>query len=130
MNKLSKEELIERLKPVLKEQGFKKTKTTWRKSVDGLVLVLNVQGSQWSKEDYYINLGVYIQELGPRENPTENICHIQTRVEENQEFESLVDEVLGWFERYGDLAKLRTLKSQNSLPAMTMVVAHEYLDKE
>lgn len=129
MNKLSKEELVERLKLVLKEHGFKKTKWTWRKSTDGLALVLNVQGSQWSNDDYYINLGVYIQELGPKESPSENICHIQARIEEDQEFDSLVADVLSWFERHGDLANLRDLKSQNSLPAMTMMAAHEYLSE-
>jgi hypothetical protein len=34
---LSKEQLMERLKPVLKQKGFKKTKATSRKSTDDLL---------------------------------------------------------------------------------------------
>jgi hypothetical protein len=59
MNTLSKEQLMESLKPLLKEQGFKKKSTTWRKTTGALILVLNIQGSQWSNEDYYINAAVY-----------------------------------------------------------------------
>lgn len=127
MSTLSKEELIERLKPTLKEQGFKRTRATWRKSTDDLVFILNVQGSQWSTVDYYINVGIHIKALGPEKNPTENICHIRDRIEYSQTSESLIKEVLDWFERYGDLARLQVLKQQNNLPLMTMVVAHEYL---
>jgi hypothetical protein len=129
MSTLSKEQLIERLKPVLKLQGFRKTKATWRKSTDDLVFVLNIQGSQWSKEDYYINVGIYIKALGSDENPTANVCHIQSRISTNQTFESIFQDVIDWFEIHGDIAKLKELKQQNNLPLMTMVMAIEYLDE-
>ncbi|MCA0753727.1 DUF4304 domain-containing protein [Paenibacillus sp. N4] len=123
MSALTKEELIERLKQVFEEKGFKKSKTTWRKLTDDLILVLNVQGSQWNEDNFYINVGVYIKALELEQNPTGNVCHLRDRIEQNQTFESLVKEVLDWFEKHGEIKKLRLLNQQNSLPLMTMVVA-------
>lgn len=128
MSTLSKEQLIECLKPVLKEQGFRKTRTTWRKSTDDLVFVLNDQGSQWSTEDYYINVAIYIKALGTEQNPTEYRCHIRDRIDHNDKsFASICKEVLDWFEKYGDIQRLSTLRQQNNLP-LTTVNAQEYLD--
>ncbi len=128
MSIIKKEELIDQLEQVLKQHGFKKSKTTWRKSTDDITIVLNVQGSQWNKNDYFINIAVYIKALGTEQNPTENVCHVRGRVEQNQAFESLVKEVLDWFEKHGDITKLRLLHQHNKLPLMTMAKAKEYLD--
>jgi hypothetical protein len=129
MNTLSKEQLIECFKYVLKQQGFKKTKTTWRKTTDDLVFVLNVQGSQRSSEDYYINVAIYIKALGTEENPAEYRCHIRDRIDHDKPFETIHKEVLDWFERHGDIERLRALKQQNNLP-LTTVDAQEYLDEK
>jgi hypothetical protein len=94
MNTLSQEQLTDCLKPVLKQQGFKKNKTTWRKTTDDLVYVLNIQGSQWSKEDYYINVAIYIKALGTEINPTEYRCHIRSRIDnEKKSCSSICKEV-------------------------------------
>lgn len=130
MNKLSKEQLIECFKPVFKQCGFKKMRTSWRKSTDELTFVLNIQGSQWDKEDYYINVGVYINALGTEQNPPEYSCHIRSRIDERDKSCSLIcDEILEWFERHGNIQKLKLLRSQNSLPLPTTVDAIKYLDE-
>ena len=69
------------LKPYLKECGFKKRGSTWRRSEKGFIQVINIQGSQWSKR-FYVNLGIYISGLTNKELPVEADCHIRTRLEE------------------------------------------------
>jgi len=81
MDTLSKEQLTDCFKPVFKQHGFKKNKTTWRKTTDDLIYVLNIQGSQWSNEDYYINVAIYIKALGTEINPPEYRCHISSRID-------------------------------------------------
>jgi hypothetical protein len=74
-------------------------------------------------------VGIYLKALGTGENPTANVCHVQSRISRSQTFESLFQDVMDWFDRHGDIAKLKELKQQNNLPLMTMVKAIEYLDK-
>jgi hypothetical protein len=129
MNKLSKEQLIDCFKPVFKQCGFKKMRTSWRKSTDDLILVLNIQGSQWDKEDYYINVGVYIKALGTEQNSPVS-CHIWSRIDERDKSCSLIcDEILEWFERHDSIQKLKLLRSQNSLPLPITLDAKKYLEE-
>lgn len=128
MSTLSKEQLIECFKSVFKLQGFKKIKTTWRKSTDDLLFVLNIQGSQWSTEDYYINVAIYIKALGTEQNPPEYRCHIRSRIDEKEKACSLIcEEVLDWFERHGEIQKLKLLMEQNKLPLPTTLDAKKFL---
>ena len=55
MNKLTF--LSEIAKP-LKEMGFRKNKAYWYKAYNELLFCINVQGSQWCKNDYYVEIGV------------------------------------------------------------------------
>ena len=75
-----KRHLAELLKPLLKSKGFKKRGATWWRHLDGFIQVINIQGSQWSKK-FYINLGVYICEVGDKEFPTDPDCHVRRRLE-------------------------------------------------
>ena len=129
MNSLSKEQLIECFKPVFKQSGFKKMRTNWRKTTDDLIFVLNIQGSQWDKEDYYINVGVYIKSLGTEQNPTEYSCHIRSRIDErDRSCSSICNEIMEWFEKHGSIQKLKLLRSQDNLPLFTKIDAKNYLD--
>ena len=130
MNILSKEQLTDCMKPVFKQKGFRKVKTTWRKTTDELIYVVNIQGSQWSNEDYYINVAIYIKALGTEINPTEYRCHVRSRIDqEKKSCVSICKEVLDWFEKYGDIHRLKTIRQQNELPLMITVDTHNYLDK-
>jgi|APSaa5957512622_1039677.scaffolds.fasta_scaffold25808_3 hypothetical protein len=87
-------QLVNALKPLLKQHGFRKQGATWHRQVPGYIQVVNVQGSQWSKT-FYINLGVYITQLGDKETPPEYDCHIRNRVndlaQDRRRYIALVD---------------------------------------
>ncbi|ELZ1717854.1 DUF4304 domain-containing protein [Vibrio parahaemolyticus] len=68
------------LKPALKKAGFRKKGSTWWKHLEGFIQVINIQGSQYSKQ-FYLNLGVYIIAVGDKEWPSESDCHIQIRLD-------------------------------------------------
>jgi hypothetical protein len=66
---------------VLKPKGYRKSARTWHKACPESVLVLNLQKSQWGDDTLYINLGVYVRDLGPELTPPEFSCHIRARLE-------------------------------------------------
>ena len=51
---LSEEELVEYVKPRLKAKGFLKKNKWWSKDIGDFTLYFYIQGSSYSKEDYYI----------------------------------------------------------------------------
>jgi putative IMPACT (imprinted ancient) family translation regulator len=53
-----KSEIIPALKVALKEKGFKKVRNYWYKSQHEMTFYLNVQGSAYCSEDFYVNLGI------------------------------------------------------------------------
>lgn len=55
MNKL---EAIEIAKLELKKLGFKKTRNHWILLSSDYYIAFNIQGSQWNKDDYYINFSI------------------------------------------------------------------------
>jgi hypothetical protein len=65
---------------LLKPLGFKKMRATWRRSSAETVLVLNVQKSDFGAT-LYVNLGVYLRQLGAETTPPEYRCHIRTRLD-------------------------------------------------
>lgn len=64
---LPEEELIEYAKPYLKAKGFKKKNKRWTKNIGEFTISFLVQGSCFSKEDYYIRPGIFINALMPTE---------------------------------------------------------------
>jgi len=68
------------LKDVLRVQGFKKDRTTWRKECPESTLVLNLQKSQYG-DLYYVNLGIWLKPIGGSHAPKEYQCHIRARLE-------------------------------------------------
>lgn len=80
----------------LKEAGFKKKSDSWYWSNDEVVLLVNLQKSQYG-DQYYVNGGVALKSLGAAEFPKEHHCHIRFRLtavvseEESKEIESVFD---------------------------------------
>lgn len=72
-------QLANAIKPLMRSAGFKRSSFNWHRKSEGVVQVLNFQGSQWSKF-VYVNLGIYFSELGSKENPREYECHIRERL--------------------------------------------------
>ena len=78
------------LKPLLKDEGYRKASRTFRYFGNNFVKVVNVQASSWnSSEDgkFTINLGVYFPKLAEvhdyldvSDKPTESECLVSTRI--------------------------------------------------
>lgn len=64
-NFFTEEELIAYVKPYLKSKGFKKKNKRWVKEIDEFTVSFLIQGSSYSKEDYYIRPGIFINALLP-----------------------------------------------------------------
>ena len=62
---LPEEQLIEYIKPYLKAKSFKKKNKRWTKDTGEFTLCFYIQGSSYSKEDYYIRPGIFINALMP-----------------------------------------------------------------
>ena len=62
---LPEEELIEYVKPYLKAKGFKKKNNRWIKESQEFTISFLIQGSSFSKENYYIRPGIFINALMP-----------------------------------------------------------------
>ncbi|QJE95011.1 DUF4304 domain-containing protein [Luteolibacter luteus] len=86
--------LLRAIAPVMKAAGFKKKDATWHRVRGGFIQTFNVQGSQWAKS-FYLNLGIYITELGDEATPLEYRCHIRIRVghlaDDRARYEELLD---------------------------------------
>lgn len=99
---------INEMKTLLKERGFKKTALTWRLFSDGCVLVFNIQKSQWDKDTFYINAGIYFASLGSEVNPSENKCHVRTRLEIVTP-EAVFQNAITWFDARCTIKKILCL---------------------
>ena len=99
--------------PLLKAHGFKRNGATWRREQDESIAVFNVQKSGWGGGVFYINVGVYFRAIGPEVAPTENRCHVRTRLEFGEP--SLVQTTaISWFDARATLAQARALAEQDS----------------
>ncbi|MDB0572943.1 DUF4304 domain-containing protein [Ralstonia solanacearum] len=78
------------------EAGFKKKSDSWYFGNDEVVLLVNIQKSQYG-DQYYVNCGISVRSLGGVEFPKEQNCHIRFRLtaifpeEKRKEFEALFD---------------------------------------
>lgn len=52
-----KQEFLAAIREPLKAEGYRKKGFYWYKTVNDLVFCLNLQGSQWDKDDYYFQVG-------------------------------------------------------------------------
>lgn len=88
---LPEEKLIEYVKPYLKAKGFKKKNKRWTKDIGEFTLCFYIQGSCFSKEDYYIRPGIFINAL-----PTDLVYgHFMTQIEQ-----TTPEEILYKFEKW------------------------------
>jgi hypothetical protein len=62
---LNQDELIEYAKLYLKQKGFRKKNKRWTKDIGEFTLVFYIQGSSYSKEDYYVRPGIFINKFVP-----------------------------------------------------------------
>lgn len=121
---IDKETLISQITPQLKTMGYKKRNNTWAKQSDpemNIFIVINIQGSQYDKKDYYINLGVYIQALGQKNIPTcISDCQMQERITvEINSSELLLKIIEKWENTYGLYNQIYDKVLENKMPKFT-----------
>ena len=125
---ITKSELVSEIKPLLKNMGYKKRNTTWiKKSDDNISIVVNIQGSQYDKEDHYINLGVYINDLGTKEIPSILDCHLMERVRTDIDSAQMMIKIVEkWEDWYGTHDRIRGKISEQKMPMMTQKNVYAY----
>jgi hypothetical protein len=72
-------ELAEVISAVLVPAGFRKRKDTWYKANEDTITLLNLQKSQYGGQ-YFVNLAVYLRDLGTATSPSEHQSHIRVRL--------------------------------------------------
>lgn len=128
---INKETLISQITPQLKTMGYKKRNNTWAKQSDpemNIFIVINIQGSQYDKKDYYINLGVYIQALGQKNIPTcISDCQMQERITvEINSSELLLKIIEKWENTYGLYNQIYDKVLENKMPKFTDKKLYSY----
>jgi hypothetical protein len=125
MDSISRLEFIQQMAPMLKQAGFKKTRSTWHKEYLETIAVFNVQASQWGPE-YYLNTAIYVKVLGPETAPPEHHCHLRSRLEMNKKsVDSIFQETISWFEKNSSLAGLRlTIIAEPNIPVLLALKKH------
>ncbi|MCH5348276.1 MAG: DUF4304 domain-containing protein [Oscillospiraceae bacterium] len=125
---ITKSELVSEIKPLLKNMRYKKRNTTWvKKSDDNISIMVNIQGSQYDKEDFYINLGVYINDLGTKEIPSISDCHLMERVRADVDSAQMMIKVVEkWEDWYGTCDRIRGKISEQKMPMMTQKNVYAY----
>lgn len=128
---IDKETLISQITPQLKTMGYKKRNNTWAKQSDpemNIFIVINIQGSQYDKKDYYINLGVYIQALGQKNIPTcISDCQMQERITVEINFSELLLKIIEkWENTYGLYNQIYDKVLENKMPKFTDKKLYSY----
>lgn len=55
---MNKQEFISSIKAPLKTLGYRKNANYWYKECKDCIFCVNVQGSQWDVDDYYVEIGL------------------------------------------------------------------------
>lgn len=120
MTGIPKAELVNELKLSLKSKGYKKKNLTWVKFNDDVAVVVNIQGSQYDTNDYYVNLGVYIKPMGSKEVPCISDCHLRERVDVRIKSTALLISIIDkWAEWYGTADRIREKINEDRMPMLT-----------
>ena len=99
----NKDEVISTFKTEFKKLKFLKTRQTWKKNDGELTFICNIQNSQWSKDDYYVNCGVLINKLFYLPH---NYGTIEIRADITGSATDIFSRVICWFEKYNTLNKI------------------------
>jgi hypothetical protein len=108
--------IVDAINSVLKSHGFKKKSNNWYLGKDEVVLLVNLQKSQYGNQ-FYVNCAVLVKNLSDLEFPQEEKCHIRFRLDSNdtnvpeKRVESLLDlenDLITEEDRTAELQKLIT----------------------
>lgn len=76
---MNTKELEEEFDSVLAPAGFRRRKDTWYRTNEDTISLVNLQKSQYGGQ-YYVNLAVYLRDLGKAASPLEYQSHIRLRL--------------------------------------------------
>jgi hypothetical protein len=76
---MNTQELEEVFDGVLGPAGFRKRKHTWFKTNPDTITLVDLQKSQWGGQ-YYVNLAVFLRDLGDVPTPAEHRAHLRVRL--------------------------------------------------
>lgn len=110
----------------LKQHGFLKRRRTWTRPTNDIVQVLNVQASEWSKDIFDINVGVYLKALGNLSHPPESKCHIRRRVP-YADTDEMLKYSLNWLDNRSTIADIRSSLDDGDRREAVMIIARQYL---
>lgn len=119
--------VADKVAETLKEHGFKKRRRTWSRDLQDLIQVFNVQASQWSQDDFYLKVGIYIKALGDLATPAENKCHVRRRVPDG-DISSMLEYSLEWLDKRQTESDLRDRTIDGDPRDMVFGLARDYLD--
>lgn len=132
MNK--KQMLIDNVRILLKDKGYKKIRLNWYRDDGELIIVFNIQNSYYDKDACYVNLGVIIKQIAAEgESICLSNCHLQQRIDVNNgkgEFltaEKCMRILDLWEQWYGSLKNLRIRALEGKLPMICSAEARTFL---
>jgi hypothetical protein len=105
---IEQDKLIEQTKEVLRSEGFKKKNKRWTKDIGEFTLVFYIQGSSYSKGDYYIRPGVFINAI---EKTNSYYGHFRTQIEIS-DTESIFQEFFDFCETWTDKQRIKYLLNE------------------
>lgn len=100
----TKEIFYDFLKQEFKKVGFKKVRNTWYKNDGTLIYVLNVQNSQFSKDCFYMNIGIVF--ANKEFNPSNPNWNGWMRMTYGSSMKNTFENILKWFESYNTIEKI------------------------
>jgi hypothetical protein len=128
MNAVIKKDFIFLSKEYMKKEGFLKDKNNWRKELNDIILLFNIQGSSYDKNDFYVNLGIFFKDLKDKKKPAVSDCHIIQRAEiKGSDEKYLVAYSIIWLKRYDTVKKIYFSYINGELTANMTVDAKKYL---
>ena len=104
----------------LKQRNYKKRKNYWYLTVGDVILCVNVQGSCWDKNDYYVNIGAK-EHVGDMPYSTElhwtwdHRCFDKNGNQVNISIETLIDCMDKYFNDYISMGKDAFLEKYNAV---------------
>ena len=126
---MNKDELAKSVAPSLKVRGFRKKGRTWWRETPELFQLFNIQGSSWDKNEWYLNVGIFLKPLDGRTTPpAETGCHIRDRLPPHLlDPEEIVAAAVTWFEKHGSLSRLAALEREGNLRGLVWASARDLL---
>lgn len=89
-----KTEIITSLKPILREKNFKKIRNYWYKEQNGMTFYLNIQGSAYDTNDFYVNLGIVFSLIDKKVPPTYDWDIFRRAFVDNKELNLEIEDIL------------------------------------